>query len=277
MLDGQDINDVGLGGQAFQPQIPDMFQEVTALTNSASAEYGRAGGAVVNLISKAGTNQFHGTAFELYSGSGLNAVDGVTRVGSTSRANKARYDQHQYGFTAGGPILKNKLFAFGGTQFTRYYGNATSGQIELPDANGYATLTSIGGPQVALLQTLLSNGSYLTRYQYKASLGVVEEINVGQPASGTEPLARPADVSSQRVFISGPRYRSNRPTPNGSTGLITFRTRKIRSLFVTCTTATTSSPIWASTLRVFPDLMGRSAALRSLPQETGPTSFRQNC
>jgi hypothetical protein len=157
---------------------------VTALTNSASAEYGRAGGAVVNLISKAGTNQFHGTAFELYSGSGLNAVDGVTRVGSTSRANKARYDQHQYGFTVGGPILKNKLFAFGGTQFSRFYGNATSGQIELPDANGYATLTSIGGPQVALLQTLLSAGSYLTDYQYKASLGVVEEINVGQPAIG---------------------------------------------------------------------------------------------
>jgi hypothetical protein len=184
MLDGQDINDVGLGGQAFQPLIPDMFQSVTALTNSASAEYGRAGGAVVNLISKAGTNQFHGTAFELYSGSGLNAVDGVTRVGSTSRANKARYDQHQYGFTVGGPIWKNKIFAFGGTQFTRFYGDQSSGQIELPDANGYATLTSIGGPQVALLQSLLSNGSYLNQYQYKASLGVVEEINVGQPAIG---------------------------------------------------------------------------------------------
>jgi Carboxypeptidase regulatory-like domain/TonB-dependent Receptor Plug Domain len=184
MFDGQDINDVGLGGQAFQPQIPDMFQSVTALTNSASAEYGRAGGAVVNLISKAGTNRFHGTAFELYSGSGLNAVDGVTRVGSTDRANKARYDQHQYGFTAGGPIWKNKLFAFGGTQFTRYYGNSTSGQIELPDANGYATLSAIGGPQVALLQTLLNDGSYLTQYQYKASLGVVEDINVGQPSIG---------------------------------------------------------------------------------------------
>ncbi len=184
MFDGQDINDVGLGGQAFSPQIPDMFQSVVALTNSASAEYGRAGGAVVNLISKAGTNRFHGTAFELYSGSGLNAVDGITRVGSTSRANKARYDQHQYGFTAGGPVWRNKLFAFGGTQFTRFYGNQTSGQIELPDANGYATLTAIGGPQVALLQTLLSDGSYLNDYQYKASLGVVEEINVGQPSIG---------------------------------------------------------------------------------------------
>jgi hypothetical protein len=191
MFDGQDINDVGLGGQAFQPQIPDMFQEVIALTNSASAEYGRAGGAVVNLISKAGTNQFHGTGFELYSGSGLNAVDGITRIGSTSRANKARFDQHQYGFTAGGPIWKNKLFAFGGTQFTRFYGDSASTLIEVPDANGYATLTSIGGPQVALLQTLLSNGSYLTDYQYKASLGVVEEINVGQPTIGN-PNACPA-------------------------------------------------------------------------------------
>ena len=153
----------------------------------------------------------------------------------------------------------------------------TSGQIELPDANGYATLTSIGGPQVALLQTLLNNGSYLTQYQYKASLGVVEEINVGQPEpSGTGLLARRVDVSSQQVFISALRYRCNRPTPNGFTGLITFRTREIRSLFATCTTATTSSPIWVSTLRVFPDLMERSAALRSLPQETGHTFFRQS-
>jgi hypothetical protein len=70
MLDGQDINDVGIGGQAFNPQVPDMYQSTTTLLNSASAEYGRSGGAVVNLITKSGTNQFHGSAFELYSGSG---------------------------------------------------------------------------------------------------------------------------------------------------------------------------------------------------------------
>jgi outer membrane receptor protein involved in Fe transport len=178
MLDGQDINDIGLGGQAFQPQIPDMFQSIVTYTNNAPAEYGRAGGGVVNLITKAGSNQFHGSAFELYSGSGLNSVDGITRKGSTSRANKARFDQHQYGFTAGGPIIKDKLFAFGGTMFTRFYGNASSTQIELPDAAGYATLTSIGGPQVALLQSLLANGSYLTQYQQKTTTPV-ETINAG--------------------------------------------------------------------------------------------------
>ena len=54
MLDGQDINDVGIGGQSFYPEVPDMYQSNTALLNSASAEYGRSGGAVVNLITKVG-------------------------------------------------------------------------------------------------------------------------------------------------------------------------------------------------------------------------------
>src|SRR6266702_2328867 len=81
MLDGQDINDVGIGGQSFNPEVPDLYQTTSVLLNSASAEYGRSGGAVINLVTKSGTNQFHGTVFELYSGSGLNALDGVTRQG----------------------------------------------------------------------------------------------------------------------------------------------------------------------------------------------------
>jgi len=186
MLDGQDINDVGIGGQSFDPQVPDMYQSVTTLLNSASAEYGRSGGAVVNLITKSGTNQIHGSLFELYSGSGLNALDGVTREGKPFPADssnpKARYDQHQYGFTAGGPLWKDKLFAFGGTQFTRFFGKSTSGEILLPDASGYAELTAIAATsptaqaQIALLQGLLNSGSYLSSYTFL-------------PGSGTKTLA----------------------------------------------------------------------------------------
>jgi outer membrane receptor protein involved in Fe transport len=165
MMDGQDINDVGIGGQAFSIQIPDAYQSVTALTNSASAEYGRSGGAVVNLITKAGTNQFHGDVWELYTGSGLDSLDGITRQGKPYASNpKARYDQHQFGFTAGGPIWKNKLYGFGALQLARFYGNSQPGAIELPDAAGYAQLTAIGGPQVALLDSYLSGGQYLTAY-----------------------------------------------------------------------------------------------------------------
>jgi len=189
MLDGQDINDVGLGGQAFGIEIPDIFQGETVITNNAPAEYGRAGGAVVNLITKSGTNSFHGSVYDLYSGSGLNAIDGQTRqVTPKDRGLKARYDQHQVGFTLGGPVIKNKLFAFGSSQWSRFYGKSSSTQIELPDAAGYATLSAIGGPQVQLLQELLANGTYLNQFAYQANQGVLEAINVGQqngcPAGG---------------------------------------------------------------------------------------------
>ena len=54
LMDGQEINDVGLNGQAFQPQIPDIFESETVFTNSASAEYGRGGGGILNLVTKSG-------------------------------------------------------------------------------------------------------------------------------------------------------------------------------------------------------------------------------
>jgi hypothetical protein len=165
MMDGQDINDVGIGGQAFNINIPDAYQSITALTNSSSAEYGRSGGAVVNLITKAGTNQFHGDVWDLYTGSGLDSLDGITRQGKPYASNpKARYDEHQFGFTIGGPIWKDKLFAFGGSQWSRFYGETQPGSVELPDTAGYAQLNAIGGPQVALLDSYLSGGQYLTTY-----------------------------------------------------------------------------------------------------------------
>ncbi len=160
LIDGQDINDNSIAGQGLQPNIPDIFSQVTVLTNSSSAEYGRGGGAVVNLVTKSGTNNFHGSAWDLYSGSGLNALDGVQRQQKPLPAGaanpKARYDQHQYGFTAGGPILKDKLFGFGAAQYSRFYGKATPSRLTVPDAAGIATLNSVGGPRVTLLEQYLS-------------------------------------------------------------------------------------------------------------------------
>ena len=153
---------MGIGGQAFQPQIEDAFQSVAVLTNSTSAEYGRAGGVVVNSITKSGTNQYHGTVYDLYQGSGLNSIDGQTR--KTTGAQKARYDQHSFGVLAGGPIVKNKLFAFGGTQLQRFYGNNQASSVVLPDAAGFAQLLAIPGSQSTLLQQYLSGGSYLSNY-----------------------------------------------------------------------------------------------------------------
>ncbi|HEY0795081.1 MAG TPA: TonB-dependent receptor, partial [Acidisarcina sp.] len=162
LIDGADINDTTINGQAVQPNIPDMYASETILTNSYTAEYGRGGGGIVNLITQGGTNKFHGTVWDLYSGSGLNALDGVSR--QTAGSSKARYDQHQYGFTAGGPIIHDKLFAFGALQLSRFYGKEQSTRVALPDAAGYATLKSINTPNSLTLQQLFLNGSYLSTF-----------------------------------------------------------------------------------------------------------------
>lgn len=160
LIDGQDINDNSLQGQAVQPNIPDIFSEVSVLTNSSSAEYGRGGGAVVNLVTKSGTNKFHGSAWWLYSGSGLSALNGQLRqqkpLPPGAPNPKARTNTQRYGFTIGGPIIKNRLFAFGGSQWTRVYGKETPTRLVVPDANGLAILNRVGGPRVTLLEQYLA-------------------------------------------------------------------------------------------------------------------------
>jgi carboxypeptidase family protein/TonB-dependent receptor-like protein len=186
LIDGQDINDPGIAGQAVQPQIPDMYQNVTIITNSATAEFGGAGGGIVNLITRGGTNQFHGTAWELYSGSGINALDGQQRQLPHEHGLKSRFNQHQFGFTLGGPVLKNKVFAFGGTQFSRIYGNETAAQNLLPDANGIATLQRLSGqyPNAKLLLGLLDNGTYVGTFRQNTTIPVTH-VDLG---SGRGPI-----------------------------------------------------------------------------------------
>jgi hypothetical protein len=199
LIDGQEINDVSIAGQAFQPIIPDSFSNVSVLTSAASAEFGRAGGGVVNSITKSGTNVYHGEVYERYTGSGLNALGGLERG---TGIGKARSDQHIYGFTAGGPIIKDKLFAFGGLAISRFYGKLVPSVLEFPDANGYALLQTIAAKapssstpvvaqQIASLDAFLNSGitsgTYLNAYNQLAGRATVN-TNVGAqpgcPASG---------------------------------------------------------------------------------------------
>src|SRR5579859_5206755 len=151
LLDGQDDNDNSIQGQALQPNNVNSVQEVVVLTNAYSAEFGRGGGSVTNVITKSGTNQFHGSAWELYQGSGLNAVTAQDGLGGQTSRTKPRSDTHTYGFTAGGPIWKNKLFAFGSSQWQRFYGNASPASIRVPTANGVAALQAANTPNANLL------------------------------------------------------------------------------------------------------------------------------
>ena len=80
--------------------------------NAYSAEYGRAGGAVINVVTKSGTNAFHGSAFEFFRDDALNANSYANKIRTPIRQEAASFRIHQFGGSLGGPIVKDKAFFF---------------------------------------------------------------------------------------------------------------------------------------------------------------------
>ena len=122
MLDGVDNNNDTvdfLNGNAFVTlPPPDAIQEFKVQTSNFSAEFGRAGGAVLNAAIKSGTNEFHGSAWEFLRNDKLDAVD-VGQYFFVNKVKKGELRRNQFGGSAGGPIRKNKLFIFGDYEGTR--------------------------------------------------------------------------------------------------------------------------------------------------------------
>jgi Carboxypeptidase regulatory-like domain/TonB dependent receptor len=113
LLDGIDNNTSNvdfLSGVAYIVKPPvDAVDEIRILTSSFNAEYGRAGGAVLNTTLKSGTNQLHGSVWEFHRNDALNSNDFfANRAG----LKKGEYLSNQYGFTAGGPLIGSKTFWF---------------------------------------------------------------------------------------------------------------------------------------------------------------------
>ncbi|HEU5400210.1 MAG TPA: carboxypeptidase regulatory-like domain-containing protein, partial [Terriglobales bacterium] len=115
LLDGGE--NVDLFSASIGQSVPlDSVQEFSVTTNGFTADMGRASGGVVNVATKSGTNALHGSAYEFYRGSALtaqtysNSVDGVT---------KPNFVRNQFGFSVGGPVIKNKLFFFTNTEWIR--------------------------------------------------------------------------------------------------------------------------------------------------------------
>jgi hypothetical protein len=114
MLDGQDTNDPSVTGRLQPINNTDIVQEVRLITNQFSAEYGRAAGSVMNVITKSGTNQFRGSAFWFHNDNSLNARTNLDK--NAGRTKAPSYNENQIGFTAGGPIWKDRTFFFGSYQ-----------------------------------------------------------------------------------------------------------------------------------------------------------------
>jgi hypothetical protein len=112
VIDGVDNNSYGTSNQGFSNQVvqlsPDSVQEFRLETNNFSAEFGRAGGAIINASIRSGTNQFHGAAWEYLRNTALNATGFFKPVNNQ----KPVLIQNQFGGAFGGPIKKDKMFFF---------------------------------------------------------------------------------------------------------------------------------------------------------------------
>ena len=105
-VNGGDGNDLFANLPAVQPS-PDSIEEFRVISNSFDAEYGRNSGAVVNVVTKSGTNDFHGSTYEFFRNTVLNA-HGFSFLPTP----KPPFNQNQFGGTIGGPIKKDKIFYF---------------------------------------------------------------------------------------------------------------------------------------------------------------------
>ncbi|HEY4379763.1 MAG TPA: carboxypeptidase regulatory-like domain-containing protein [Acidobacteriaceae bacterium] len=90
---------------------PDAIREFAVQTNNYSAQYGRNSSGVVTVLTKSGTNQFHGSAFEFFRDRNFNATTHTSPTVLTP-TQKTPYNQHRFGGTVGGPIVRDKLFFF---------------------------------------------------------------------------------------------------------------------------------------------------------------------
>jgi hypothetical protein len=162
-LDGQSNNDTSIGGPLIFFGNQDAVAEVQVLTNY-SAEYGRNTGTVVNYITKAGTNNFHGSAYEIYNGNWLDSLanqdksplfgvcpKGVAAGTATAFTNSCttpvvpRNVDNRDGGTIGGPIWKDRLWFFGSANIEPIRTGptlASSGGKLTPTANGLAQLAA---------------------------------------------------------------------------------------------------------------------------------------
>jgi hypothetical protein len=110
-----DNNDRLIGTIGVRPSI-DAISEIRVLTNAYTPELGRTAGGVANIITKAGTNQLHGTAYEFFRNDVLNAYPfefGATNPVTGGQPVKPELRQNQFGGSIGGPIRKNHTFFFG--------------------------------------------------------------------------------------------------------------------------------------------------------------------
>jgi hypothetical protein len=193
-LDYTDANDWEYGGFALGMQsiTPEMLQEFKLLTSNFSAEYGVKSNAEVIMVSKSGTNQLHGSAYDFVQNTLFNARDYLDRSG-----NATPVQSNIYGVSAGGPVLHNRTFLFGAYEGRRVRGNAFTTLANLPTQA--ARDTAAADPKADPIAIALMN-QYLPLPRIATS-----NSDVGQLVTKI-----PSPIDSYQFLLKGDQQLSSR-------------------------------------------------------------------
>src|SRR5271169_1233436 len=147
-VNGGDANDQFVNLPTIQP-TPDAVEEFRVISNTFDAEYGRNSGAVVNVVTKSGTNAFHGNVYEYFRNKVLNAQGYFNTV-------KPQFNQNQFGGTFGGPIRKDRTFFFTSYEGRRIRQGIPGDVLNVPtpaqrggDFSGVGGFPSVGGGSIS--------------------------------------------------------------------------------------------------------------------------------
>jgi hypothetical protein len=147
MVNGSDVEEDVNMGTAIIPNL-DSIAEFRILTNNFDAEYGEYSGGQINVITKSGSNAFHGDVFEFLRNTNLDARNYFSPT-------RGSFDQNQFGGTLGGPVTRNKIFFYSDYQGTRQTQGVDTGLIPMPSAQdrsgnlsdlASSLLTKVSGP-----------------------------------------------------------------------------------------------------------------------------------
>ena len=222
LIDGLDNNERIIGTIGVRPSI-EAIREINVESNSYTAEVGRTAGGVINIITKSGSNAFHGSAYEFFG----NDIFDATPFQFGAHNPKPKLRQNQFGGSIGGPIVKDKVFFFGDYEGLRQVIGGNPNKSFVPTQDNYNTLHS--GNMAAI--TALADGGpidpvgldYALLYPAPNAPGVTGANGV--PISGgfvsSPAITRRSDTADGRVdwqidqkdLIFG-RYTYNRVPSN---------------------------------------------------------------
>ena len=264
-IDFTDANDWEFGGIAVSDEpAPDLIQEYKVITSNASAEYGVKSSGYIQYVTKSGTNRWHGDAYNYLKNDALNARDYFDTTGKATRI-----DENNYGFSGGGPIIRNKTFLFGGWEQQKLKGGGFTTVADVPSAAARATVTN--STIAALINKYLPSATGSTS---DPNIGTVTQ-QFSAPTNAYQFLIKGDQYFSESHHLSS-RYFSTDgnqvltfPSFNTLAGFDSLLHWEARNANITDTYV--FSPASVNELRV-----GYSRSIATLPPQNGLVSPRFN-